>query len=93
MIDVAHPHPMEAERCRRLASARYPGFQSSSDDPLLDASGCEQLNQALTRATGVWTASQYTADSIRTFVDPTIQIDIVGYGVAGHSSIIAAIDV
>jgi glycosyltransferase involved in cell wall biosynthesis len=83
VIDVAHPHPMEADRCRRLASARYPGFQSSSDEPPLDASGCERLNQALTRATGVWTASRYTADSIRTFVDPAIQIDIVGYGVAG----------
>jgi glycosyltransferase involved in cell wall biosynthesis len=83
VIDVAHPHPMEVERCRRLASARYPGFQSSWDDPPLDASGCERLNQALTRATAVWTASQYTADSILTFADPTIQIDIVGYGVAG----------
>jgi glycosyltransferase involved in cell wall biosynthesis len=81
VIDVAHPHPMEADRCRRLAAARYPGFQSSSDEPPLDASGCERLNQALTRATGVWAASQYTANSIRTFVDPTIQIDIVGYGV------------
>jgi glycosyltransferase involved in cell wall biosynthesis len=83
VIDVAHPHPMEVERCRRLASARYPGFQSSWDDAPLDASGCERLNQALTRATRVWTASRYTADSIRTFVDPAIQIDIVGYGVAG----------
>jgi glycosyltransferase involved in cell wall biosynthesis len=83
VIDVAHPHPMEVERCRRLASVRYPGFQSSWDDAPLDASGCERLNQALTRATGVWTASQYTADSIRRFVDPAIQIDVVGYGVAG----------
>ena len=83
VIDVAHPHPMEVERCRRLASARYPSFQSSWDDAPLDASGCERLNQALARATKVWTASQYTADSIRKFVDPAIQIDIVGYGVVG----------
>jgi glycosyltransferase involved in cell wall biosynthesis len=83
VIDVAHPHPMEVERCRRLASARYPRFQSSWDDPPFDASGCKRLNQALTQATGVWTASRYTADSIRAFIDPAIQIDIVGYGVVG----------
>jgi glycosyltransferase involved in cell wall biosynthesis len=85
VIDVAHPHPMEVDRCRRLASARYPGFQTSWDDPPFNASACEQLNQVFTRATGVWTASQYTADSIRTFVDPAIPLDIVGYGAVGIS--------
>jgi glycosyltransferase involved in cell wall biosynthesis len=83
VIDVAHPHPKEVDRCRRLAAARYPDFLSSWDDPPLEASGWERLDQALTRASGVWAASHYTADAIRRFVDPAIQIDVVGYGVAG----------
>jgi glycosyltransferase involved in cell wall biosynthesis len=83
VIDVAHPHPKEVDRCRRLATARYPHFASSWDDPPLGASGWQRLDQALTRANGVWTASRYTADAIRTFVDPTMRIDVVGYGVAG----------
>ncbi len=83
VIDVAHPHPKEVDRCRRLAAARYPDFGSSWDDPPLEASGWERLNQALTRASGVWTASRYTADCIRRFVDPAMQIDVVSYGGVG----------
>jgi glycosyltransferase involved in cell wall biosynthesis len=83
VIDVAHPHPKEVDRCRQLAAARYPDFLSSWDDPPLEASGWERLDQALTRASGVWTASRYTADAIRRFVDPAIRIDVVGYGVVG----------
>jgi glycosyltransferase involved in cell wall biosynthesis len=83
VIDVAHPHPKEVDRCRRLAAARYPGFAASWDDPPLAASGWRRLDRALTRATRVWTASRYTAESIRAFVAPSIQIDVVGYGVAG----------
>jgi glycosyltransferase involved in cell wall biosynthesis len=83
VIDVAHPHPKEVDRCRQLAAARYPDFVSSWDDPPLEASGWERLDQALTRASGVWTASRYTADAIRRFVDPAIRIDVVGYGVVG----------
>lgn len=83
VIDVAHPHPKEVDRCLRLAAARYPDFVSSWDDPPLEASGWERLDQALTRASGVWAASRYTADSIRRFVDPSMQIDVVGYGVVG----------
>lgn len=83
VIDVAHPHPKEVDRCRRLAAVRYPDFVSSWDDPPLEASGWQRLDQALTRASGVWTASHYTADSIRRFVDPAMQIDVVSYGVVG----------
>ncbi len=83
VIDVAHPHPQEVDRCRRLAAARYPDLAASWDDPPLEASGWERLNRALTQATGVWTASRYTADSIRAYVDPSMSIDVVGYGVAG----------
>ena len=93
VIDVAHPHPKEVDRCRRLAAARYPDFMSSWDDPPLEASGWERLDQALTRASGVWTASLYTADAIRRFVDPAMQIDIVGYGRRRCPSILAEIDV
>jgi glycosyltransferase involved in cell wall biosynthesis len=83
VIDIAHPHPKEVDRCRRLAAARYPDFASSWDDPPLEASGWAGLDQALTRATGVWTASRYTADTFRTFVDPTMQVEVVSYGVVG----------
>ena len=83
MIDVAHPQPKEVDRCRRLAAARYPDFLSSWDDPPLEASDWERLDQALTRASGVWTASLDTVDAIRRFVDLAMQIDVVGYGVAG----------
>jgi len=82
VIDVAHPHPKEVDRCRQLASCRYPGFASSWGDPPLEDSGWEQMNNALIRAAGVWTASRYTERSIRTFVDPAMQIEVVGYGVA-----------
>ena len=83
VIDVAHPHPKEVDRCRRLAASRYPGFAASWDDPPLEQSGWKRLDRALTRATRVWTASRYTADSIRTFAGPAVEIDVVGYGVAG----------
>ena len=83
VIDVAHPHPKEVDRCRRLAVARYPDFLTSWDDPPLEASGWHRLDEALTRATGVWTASRYTAESIRRFVDSRLNIDVVGYGVTG----------
>jgi glycosyltransferase involved in cell wall biosynthesis len=82
VIDVAHPHPKEVDRCRQLASCRYPGFASSWGDPRLEDSGWEEMNKALIRATGVWTASHYTERSLRTFVDPAMDIDVVGYGVA-----------
>jgi glycosyltransferase involved in cell wall biosynthesis len=83
VIDVAHPHPKEVERCRRLAAARYPDYVSSWDDPPLENSDWERIDEALTRASGVWTASRYTADSIRAFVEPAMHIDVVGYGLAG----------
>lgn len=83
VIDVAHPHPKEVDRCRRLAAARYPDFASSWDDPPLEASGWAGLDQALARATGVWTASRYTADTIRRFVDSTMHVEVVSYGVVG----------
>jgi glycosyltransferase involved in cell wall biosynthesis len=81
VIDVAHPHPREVDRCRRLAVARYPGLLSSWDDPPLEVSGWERLNRALARATQIWTASDYTARAVREFADPRGQIDVIGYGI------------
>jgi Glycosyl transferases group 1 len=87
VVDVAHPHPKEVDRCRRIATIRYPDYVSSWDDPSLEASGWRRIDQALTRAKRVWTASRYTADSIRTYVDAAIQIDVVGYGIGGVSQL------
>ena len=81
VIDVAHPHPKEVDRCRQLAAKRYPDFVPSWDDAPLDASGWERLDRALARATRIWTASRYTAEAVTQFVGTEAQIDIVGYGV------------
>jgi len=81
VIDVAHPHPKEVDRCRQVAAKRYPDFLPSWDDPPLEVSGWERLDRALARATRIWTASRYTAEAVSQFADTEAHIDIVGYGV------------
>lgn len=81
IIDVAHPHPKEVDRCRQVAAKRYPAFLPSWDDPPLEVSGWERLDRALGQASRIWTASRYTAGAVSQFANTEAQIDIVGYGV------------
>lgn len=87
IIDVAHPHPLEVERCRQLAFKHYPQYASSWDDPPYDHSARVELDEAVCRAAQVWVASSYTARSLREAASPPVQAKVLPYGFPNEASV------